>query len=99
MSTIVRARLLSTILKKNKNRWFSVTANPPKEPIVSSSTILNNQAPPPPTEPPPPPLTDGAEKKPWNFLKYGIIATLTGGLATAGYATYGMSLSVSVIRK
>jgi import inner membrane translocase subunit TIM50 len=53
--------------------------NPSKESIVSASSILNGET-------PSPSLT--TDKKPWNFLKYGVIATLTGGIATAGYATY-----------
>lgn len=89
MYAISRARSFSTILKKSNNRCFSVTANPPKEPIVSASSIVDNQVPPPPTAPTPPPETAGVEKKPWNFLKYGLIASLSGGLAAAGYVTYG----------
>ncbi|KAK6785663.1 hypothetical protein RDI58_019118 [Solanum bulbocastanum] len=35
----------------------------------------------------------GAENKSWNFLKYSLVAALTGGAATAGYATYAYSLT------
>ncbi|KAG9151679.1 hypothetical protein Leryth_001970 [Lithospermum erythrorhizon] len=44
------------------------------------STLINDQ-------PNPEPI-----KKPWNFLKYSLLASLTTGLATAGYASYAYSL-------
>lgn len=67
---------------------------PPKEPIVATSSILNNEPSASVPPPPPPPVTPGtvAEKKPWNYLKYALIASVTGGVATAGYATYAYSL-------
>lgn len=92
MSVIVRARSrLFSAISRNCNRKFSstVTTEPPKEPIVSSSNIINDQ---PPDTPPPPPPSAGAEKKSRGFLKYGIVAAVTGGIATAGYATYGSFL-------
>lgn len=94
MSIVTRSRrIFSIVLKSNKNpRWYSsVTANPPKEPIISSS-ILSDQAA--SSIPPPPPESAAAAKggggQPWSFLKYSIIAAVTGGVATAGYATYGV---------
>ncbi|CAK9174226.1 unnamed protein product [Ilex paraguariensis] len=95
MSAIARSRIFSIISKRKKRPFSSsVTTDPPKEPMISSSSFLNNQAPAPPTSPPPPPQPQAtaAEKKPWNFLKYSLVAALTGGVATASYATYAYSL-------
>lgn len=96
MSIVTRSRrIFSIVLKSNKNPrlYSSVTANPPKEPIISSS-ILTDQ--PPSTNPPPPPTESAAAAKgggqPWSFLKYSLIAALTGGVAATGYATYAYSL-------
>ncbi|KAM7463255.1 hypothetical protein LguiA_031376 [Lonicera macranthoides] len=89
MYSIVRARLLSNTLKNARRFCSSVSVNPSKESIASASSLLGGQTLPPPNSPPPPqPLSSGTEKKPWNFLKYGLVAALTGGFATAGYATY-----------
>ncbi|XP_076908782.1 mitochondrial import inner membrane translocase subunit TIM50-like [Bidens hawaiensis] len=94
MSIITRSRqILSIVKKRNKNpRLYSnVSANGPSEPIISSS-ILNNQA----ASSIPPPLESAAVDrvggKPWSFLKYTLVAALTGGVATAGYATYAYTL-------
>uniref|UniRef100_A0A5B6YG82 Mitochondrial import inner membrane translocase subunit TIM50 n=1 Tax=Davidia involucrata TaxID=16924 RepID=A0A5B6YG82_DAVIN len=92
MSATVRSRIFSIISKNNRHFSSNVTANSLKEPIISSSPLLNNQAPPPPTPPPPPAPPTGTEKKPWNFLKYGLIAALTGGVAAAGYASHAYTL-------
>lgn len=96
MYALARARCsFIAILRRSNRRSFCVTANPPKEPpIIAASAIVDNQVPP-ATVPTPPPETGGAEKKPWNFLKYGLVASLTGGLAAAGYATYGMTFGRS----
>uniref|UniRef100_M1C0C6 Import inner membrane translocase subunit TIM50 n=1 Tax=Solanum tuberosum TaxID=4113 RepID=M1C0C6_SOLTU len=57
------------------------------------STALLQDQPPPPSPLPEPSsaaaVAAGAENKSWNFLKYSLVAALTGGAATAGYATYG----------
>nr|GLL17646.1 mitochondrial import inner membrane translocase subunit TIM50 [Ipomoea trifida] len=89
MSAILRRqpRLFSVISRNNRRFSSNATADPPKEPIISSSTILSDQPPPSDASTPKPPPA-GAEKKPWSFLKYSLIAALTGGVATAGYATY-----------
>lgn len=70
-----------------------MTSEPSKETIISSS-LLGDQ-PPPESSPPPPPTQPEASKNSWGFLKYGIAAALTGGVATAGYASYGMHLFIS----
>ncbi|KAL2245230.1 UNVERIFIED_CONTAM: Mitochondrial import inner membrane translocase subunit TIM50 [Sesamum indicum] len=81
-----RSRFFSIISRNNRRFSSNVATEPPKETILSSS-ILGDQ--PPPSDPPP---ASEAEKTSWSFLKYGIVAALTGGLATAGYATYAYSL-------
>lgn len=95
MSAVVKARSrLLSVISRNTNRRFSSTATtePPKEPIVSSSSILGDQPPPAPEAPAPPPPSAGTEKKSFSFLKYALTAAITGGVATAGYATYGSFL-------
>ncbi|KAK6133004.1 hypothetical protein DH2020_033295 [Rehmannia glutinosa] len=92
MSALIRTRwrLYSTI-SRNKCRFSSNAANEPRrEPIISSS-ILSDQKPTSSSGQPPPPPASEAENS-WRFLKYGLIVSLTGGIATAGYATYAYSL-------
>ena len=86
MSEIARNRLLSTIFKNNRRLYSEIAANSTREPIISASSVINEQQPPPH---PPPPSSSGTEKKSWGFLKYSLVAALTGGVATASYATYG----------
>ncbi|XP_015056479.1 mitochondrial import inner membrane translocase subunit TIM50-like [Solanum pennellii] len=89
MSAIARSksRIFSIISRSNRRFSSSVASEPPKEPIISSSSLLKDQAP--PSQNPPPPLESSvAENKSWSFLKYSVIAAVTGGVATAGYATY-----------
>lgn len=101
MSIVTRSRrIFSIVLKSNKNPrlYLSVAANGPKEPIVSSS-ILVDQATSSTLPPPPPsegPSVAGAGRQPLSFLKYTLIAAVTGGVATAGYATYGRWFSTHV---
>ncbi|KAL7088079.1 hypothetical protein ACP275_13G107100 [Erythranthe tilingii] len=93
MSALLRARSrLFSIIPRNNRRFSSnPTAEPSRETIISSS-IFGDHLPPPPDSLPPPPLASEAEKSSWSFLKYGLIAAVTGGVATAGYATYAYSL-------
>lgn len=92
MSAIVRARLLSSMLKRNNNRCFSTTVNTPKEHIVSSSlTVVKEHV---ADQVPPPHSPPGKTGFAMRFLKYGIIASVTGVLATTGYATYGTNASL-----
>ncbi|PWA74495.1 HAD-like domain-containing protein [Artemisia annua] len=96
MATIARSRrIFSLVLKSNKNpRLYStVSANGPKEPIISSSILGDPSS----TTPPPVPPPESAEAgrgggQPWSFLKYTLLAAVTGGVATAGYATYAYTL-------
>ncbi|XP_057474897.1 mitochondrial import inner membrane translocase subunit TIM50-like [Actinidia eriantha] len=91
MSSIARYRLLSTIFKNNRRLYSEIAANSPREPIISASSVINDQQPP-PHPPPPHPPSSGTEKKSWGFLKYSLVAALTGGVATASYATYAYTL-------
>ncbi|KAE9456576.1 hypothetical protein C3L33_11528, partial [Rhododendron williamsianum] len=84
MSAIARSRLLSLITKNNRRRYSDFTSNPHKEPFTSSSSANDYDRPPPPP--------DSPEKKSWSFLKYTLVAALTGGVATAGYASYAYTL-------
>ncbi|KAL0320871.1 UNVERIFIED_CONTAM: Mitochondrial import inner membrane translocase subunit TIM50 [Sesamum radiatum] len=87
MSAILRARArFYSIVSRNDRRFSSPVANEtPREQIISSS-IISDQTPEPPSSAPPP------GKKSWTVLKYGLVAALTGGIATAGYATYAYTL-------
>lgn len=96
--SIVARRILSILLKRNKNpRLYStVSANGTKERIVSSSILGEQLA----SSTPPPEIAAVAGRvggKPLSFLKYTVLAAFTGGVATAGYATYGMRLLVVAI--
>ncbi|PIN01979.1 TFIIF-interacting CTD phosphatase, including NLI-interacting factor [Handroanthus impetiginosus] len=92
MSALIRnrLRLYSAIWKNNRQFSSNAATEPPREPIVSSS-VLGDQTPQPPSGSPTPPPASKA-KSSWSFLKYGLIAAVTGGIATAGYATYAYSL-------
>lgn len=98
MSIITQSKRISSKvlnLKSNKNihLYSSVTTNPPRESIISSSSsILSGQS----TSSSTPPETaaaattgGGGKGQPWSFLKFSLVAAVTGGVATAGYATYG----------
>ncbi|KAL6520764.1 hypothetical protein OROHE_016945 [Orobanche hederae] len=89
MYALVRpgSRLLSLFSRNNRRFSSTVRSEPPKETIISSS-LLDDQPLPPPTGPPPPTPASEVDKSSWSFLKYGLIAALTGSAATAGYATY-----------
>lgn len=91
MSRVAVSRLLGSLSKKKgsiNTRPFcsNVSANPPKEPIISSQSLLNDQS------AVPPPSESAEKKKSWNFLKFGIVGALTGAAGTAAYATYAYSL-------
>ncbi|XP_031115278.1 mitochondrial import inner membrane translocase subunit TIM50-like [Ipomoea triloba] len=96
MHAVVRSRSarVSSLLSRNSRRSSSSSAtNPPEDPIISSARVVHNQSPPSHTSPPSSvPPAAGAESKPWNFLMYALAAAITGGAATAGYATYAYSL-------
>lgn len=99
---ILRSRLASS-LSKRYIRFLSsdVVSGAPKEPLAPSSAsvaaatstasssagnggegagagVVADQA----------PVESSSNSKGWRFLKYGLIGALTGGTATAGYASY-----------
>ncbi|XP_073272162.1 mitochondrial import inner membrane translocase subunit TIM50-like isoform X2 [Primulina huaijiensis] len=83
---------ISAIISRNYRRLLSaVFTEPPKDPIIASA-IIGNQRPPPPSNAPTLPPVSGYKKNSWSFLKYGLIAAVTGGVATASYATCAYSL-------
>ncbi|KZV29515.1 hypothetical protein F511_00793 [Dorcoceras hygrometricum] len=82
-----RSRLCATLSRNYRRLSSAVGTEPPKEAIISSS-IIGNQPPPPPIEAPTSPQVAGDKKNSWSLLKYGLIAAVTGGFVTAGYATY-----------
>ncbi|KAL4334229.1 hypothetical protein GQ457_07G017170 [Hibiscus cannabinus] len=68
----------------------SSSSNPPKEAIISSQSILSDQSPPPPPAAPEiAPEVSG--RKSLAFLKYGLIAAVTGTTGYAGYLSYKCS--------
>ncbi|KAG8365145.1 hypothetical protein BUALT_Bualt18G0073900 [Buddleja alternifolia] len=91
MSALIRSRsrLYSVISTNNRRFCSSATREPPRESIISAASIVGDQK---PSGPPLPPPVSEAEKNSWSFLKYGVIAGLTGGIVTAGYATYAYSI-------
>ncbi|KAF8031705.1 hypothetical protein BT93_D0811 [Corymbia citriodora subsp. variegata] len=88
-SIVVRSRLASLLSRRGRRSLSSDASSihPHKEPIVASQTLISDK-PPPPQEPAPP----SVEKKPWGFLKYSLVAAVTGVTAAAGYASYVYSL-------
>ncbi|KAG6420846.1 hypothetical protein SASPL_117388 [Salvia splendens] len=88
MSAISRkcARLNSIISRSRSNRPFSTSAanDAPRDSLISASLLID-QTPQPPSGPPP---VAEAPNSSWAFLKYGLVAALTGGVATSAYATY-----------
>lgn len=93
-SILLRCRLVSRVLKRNRRLFSSdVASTPPKEPLIGAQSLVSDLTPPPPP-PPPPPSTEASNAssgKAWNFLKYSLIGAITGATATVGYASYGMS--------
>ncbi|KAL6570859.1 hypothetical protein OROGR_000409 [Orobanche gracilis] len=93
MCSLVRSgsRLLSLVSRNNRKFSSTVSSEPPKETIIYSS-LHGDQPLQPPTGLPPPLPSSEVDTSSWRFLKYGLIAALTGSAATAGYATYAYSL-------
>lgn len=98
----IRSRGLGSFISQNSRLFCSrFSSSPTKSPLSPASVAAADQSPanqtiisaadivdgqnPPPLPPPAPP----AGKKSWNFLKFSIIGTLTGGVATAGYVSNG----------
>lgn len=89
-SKIIYRRVLSSGVVSSSSS--SSSSNPSKETIIPSQSILSDQ-PAPPTPPPPAPeaSTQVSGRKSWTFLKYGLLATVTGAIGYAGYLSYSKS--------
>ncbi|KAK8626390.1 hypothetical protein V6N13_134037 [Hibiscus sabdariffa] len=84
---IYRRGLCSGVVSSSSS---SSSSNPPKEAIISSQSILSDQSPPPPPAAPEiAPEVSG--RKSLAFLKYGLIAAVTGTTGYAGYLSYKCS--------
>lgn len=98
-SNVVRPRIFQILSKiSNRNcskyrRGFSsdtVSGAPKKEPIIASQSIVGDISAPPEVEAAEEAAAPNeVRKSSWRFLTYGIVATLTGVTAGAGYLTYG----------
>ncbi|KDP39291.1 hypothetical protein JCGZ_01048 [Jatropha curcas] len=94
-SIALRSRVLSILLRNRKPDRQLFSSNIGKESIISSQSIIPDQAAETvvqEAEPAAEVAASGSEKKGWSFLKYGIIASLTGAAGYASYATYAYSL-------
>ncbi|KAK8488490.1 hypothetical protein V6N11_045053 [Hibiscus sabdariffa] len=97
-SVVIRSRILSNKCRsKIFNRRFlssgvdsSSSSNPSRETIIASQSILSDQSQvPPPQAPETAPQASGG--KAWSFLKYGLIAGITGTAGYVGYLSYKCS--------
>ncbi|XP_050369756.1 mitochondrial import inner membrane translocase subunit TIM50 [Argentina anserina] len=84
-SLILRSRLASQLSKRGRRLLSSDTAAP-KQPFSAAETLASNTT-------SPPRAADGSAstEKPWRFLKYTLIAALTGATAGIGYISYAYS--------
>ncbi|KAA3467378.1 mitochondrial import inner membrane translocase subunit TIM50-like [Gossypium australe] len=89
-SKIIYRRVLSSGVVSSSSS--SSSSNPSKETIIPSQSILSDN-PAPPTLPPPAPEASSqvSGRKSWTFLKYGLLATVTGAIGCAGYLSYKCS--------
>ncbi|KAK9015112.1 hypothetical protein V6N11_006234 [Hibiscus sabdariffa] len=96
-SVVLRSRILSNKCRSMiVNRRFlspgvdSSSSNPSRETTIASQSILSDQS-----QVPPPPAPDTAPQasggKAWSFLKYGLIAGITGTAGYVGYLSYKCS--------
>ncbi|KAK4751576.1 hypothetical protein SAY87_005058 [Trapa incisa] len=92
LSLITRSRLRSLRAGHGRRLLSSKeSTRSHKESIIASQSLISDQAPPPPPPPPQEPAPPVERKRSWTFLKYSIVAAVTGVSATAGYATYAYS--------
>nr|XP_027062450.1 mitochondrial import inner membrane translocase subunit TIM50-like [Coffea arabica] len=90
-----RSRIFSLISKSNGRRvsYSSYANEPHRDPeFISASSLYRDPPPAGSSPPPPPPPPEVAQKKSWGFMKFGLFAAITGGVATAGYASYAYTL-------
>ncbi|XP_039035876.1 mitochondrial import inner membrane translocase subunit TIM50-like [Hibiscus syriacus] len=97
-SIVIRSRILSNKCgSKIFNRRFlssgvDSSSNPSRETIMASQSILSDQSQNPPSPSPAPEAAPQASGgKSWSFLKYGLIAAITGTAGYSGYLSYKSS--------
>ncbi|KAK4767792.1 hypothetical protein SAY87_002933 [Trapa incisa] len=90
MSSMITRSRISSLLARHSRRFLSSNASThsQKESIIASQSLISDQGLPPQPEAPAPPV---GGKRSWTFLKYSLLAAVTGVAATAGYATYAYS--------
>ncbi|KAM6552639.1 hypothetical protein CsatB_013401 [Cannabis sativa] len=88
-SVLLRSRLTNLISKRNRRLLSSdVASNPPKEPLIAAQALASDQPPPPGT----PESSNASTSKSLSFLKYSLIAAITGATAATGYVSYAYSV-------
>ncbi|KAE8660243.1 Mitochondrial import inner membrane translocase subunit TIM50 [Hibiscus syriacus] len=94
-SIVIRSRVLSNKCRSNLfNRRFlssgvdSSSSNAARETIIASQSILSDQSQTPRPHPDPEAAPQASGGKAWSFLKYGLIAVITGTAGYAGYLSY-----------
>ncbi|KAG4203799.1 hypothetical protein ERO13_A04G006660v2 [Gossypium hirsutum] len=95
-SIVLRSRTISTNFSSKiiSQRGLcsgvvSSSSDPSKGTIISSQSILSGRSTPPPPAPEVAPQVSGG--KIWSFVKYGLIAGVTGTTGYAGYLSYKCS--------
>ncbi|KAK8615109.1 hypothetical protein V6N13_068894 [Hibiscus sabdariffa] len=83
-SKIISRRVLSSVID-------SSSSSPSRETIIASQPILSDQSQAPPLPPAPETAPQASGGKAWSFLKYGLIAAVTGTAGYAGYVSYKCS--------
>ncbi|KAL6195863.1 hypothetical protein ACLB2K_031480 [Fragaria x ananassa] len=81
MSSIILRSRLTSLLSKRGRRLFSTDFAP-----KAAETLSSNPTPPSTAAP------AASNRKPWKFLKYSLIAALTGATASVGYVSYAYSI-------
>ncbi|XWS51755.1 hypothetical protein CRYUN_Cryun11dG0010500 [Craigia yunnanensis] len=92
-SRIVSNNLCSKIINRRvlSSGVVSSSSNTSKETVIASQSILSDQSPPPPPPPAPETAPQASKRKSWGFLKYGLIAAVTGAIGYAGYLSFKCS--------
>ncbi|KAI0497677.1 hypothetical protein KFK09_020910 [Dendrobium nobile] len=94
LSRIVRNRVVPFIPRMNTRPFSSstISADPPREHMISSAAILNDPPPVTPTPPPSSPTGTTGSGRTWGLLKFGAIAAITSAVGTAAYVTYAYTV-------
>ncbi|OMO83722.1 NLI interacting factor [Corchorus capsularis] len=95
ISKACRSKIINRRVYSSEAVSSSSSSNPSKETIIASQSILSDHSAPPPPPPPPPAALEVAPevsgRKSWSFLKYGLIASITGAVGYTGYLSYKCS--------